>query len=480
MIGRIKLHKIKNTNMKKIILAASITVLTLMANAQTKVTLPSFTKIVVPANFEVKLQQSEKNEVSYQDADSKNTNISALEKGASVSNNTLNFDLASFGSNIPVEVIVYVNSIEEIKLESNATMKMSGDSAIKSKYLKISADGATKIDLLLDVEKLEAKINGASKLSIDGKVTEGNLEATGASKIDAMGTAFENAVAEASGASKILVTVKNNLKAEATGFSKIEYTGNPKNVEKQVSGGSKVEQVNDDGEDGKVEISIGAKKGKKGKHKKHSTEMETAFGGIEIGVSSFVTPDFNTTLAASNKNLETNIGSSWRFALNFGDWDLPIVKGRLALTTGLGLSFDHYGFKNKDSMISDNNQQLTFVAPAATLSTNRLYQFNFTLPLLVKYNSSYNKHDKRFYTAFGVMIKYAAVNHIKTVYSKNSIDYETVASGDYFVNRLGADATVRIGYGAVSVFANYGLVPLFDTNKVADTRTAQAGLAFNF
>lgn len=480
MIGRIKLHKIKNTNMKKIIFTASVAILGLLAHAQTKVSLPRFTKIVVPANFEVKLQQSEKNEVSYQDADSKNTNISALEKGATVSNSTLNFDLASFGSNIPVEVIVYVNSIEEIKLESNATMKMSGDSAIKSKYLKISADGATKIDLLLDVEKLEAKINGASKLSIDGKVTEGNLEATGASKIDAMGTAFENAVAEASGASKILVTVKNNLKAEATGFSKIEYTGNPKNVEKQVSGGSKVEQVNDDGEDGKVEFSIGAKKGKKGKHKKHSTEMETAFGGIELGVSSFVTPDFNTTLAASNKNLETNIGSSWRFALNFGDWDLPIVKGRLALTTGLGLSFDHYGFKNKDSMISDNNQQLTFVAPAATLSTNRLYQFNFTLPLLVKYNSSYNKHDKRFYTAVGVMIKYAAVNHIKTVYSKNSVDYETVASGDYFVNRLGADATVRIGYGAVSVFANYGLVPLFDTNKIADTRTAQAGLALNF
>jgi hypothetical protein len=466
--------------MKKIIFTASVAILGLLAHAQTKVTLPSFTKIVVPANFEVKLQQSEKNEVSYQNADSKNTNISALEKGASVSNNTLNFDLAPFGSNLPVEVIIYVTNLEEIKLESNATMKMGGDSAIKSKSLKISADGATKMDLFVDVEKLEAKINGASKLSIDGKVTEGNLEATGASKIDAMGTAFENAVAEASGASKILVTVKNNLKAEATGFSKIEYTGNPKNVEKQVSGGSKVEQVNDDGEDGKVEISIGAKKGKKGKHKKHSTEMETAFGGIELGVGSFVTPDFNTTLAASNKNLETNIGSSWRFALNFGDWDLPIVKGRLALTTGLGLSFDHYGFKNKDSMISDNNQQLTFITPAATLSTNRLYQFNFTLPLLVKYNSSYNKHDKRFYTAFGVMIKYAAVNHVKTVYSKNSVDYETVASGDYFVNRLAADATVRIGYGAVSVFANYGLVPLFDTNKVLDTRTAQAGLALNF
>jgi hypothetical protein len=208
--------------------------------------------------------------------------------------------------------------------------------------------------------------------------------------------------------------------------------------------------------------------------------METAFGGIEIGVSSFVTPDFNTTLAASNKNLETNIGSSWRFALNFGDWDLPIVKGRFALTTGLGLSFDHYGFKNKDSILSANTQLLSFDSAAATLNTNRLYQFNFTLPLLVKYNSSYNKNDKRFYTAFGVMIKYAVVNHIKTEYDKNSVKYETVASGDYFVNRLAADATVRIGYGAVSVFANYGLVPLFETNKVLDTRTAQAGLALNF
>jgi hypothetical protein len=32
----------------------------------------------------------------------------------------------------------------------------------------------------------------------------------------------------------------------------------------------------------------------------------------------------------------------------------------------------------------------------------------------------------------------------------------------------------------MSVFANLGMLPMFDTEKIADTRTMQTGLAFNF
>ncbi len=469
--------------MKKIILAGSIAILAMVAQAQTKVNLQSFSKIVVPANFEVKLIQSETNQISFQKEDSKIGNTSSLEKGATVFNNTLSFNQSDFGSMIPVELIIYTNNLQELKLESNAEVSMGSDSALKVKSLRIMADGATKTELYVEAEQLVAEINGASKLVLDGKVTDGRLEATGASKINAIGTAFENLNAEANGASKVIATVKNKLAAEASGFSKVEFAGNPKTVDKKISGGSKIEQVNPDKVDednGNVRAEISVNSGKKRKHKKHSTEMEDAFGGIEIGVGALVTPDMNTSLAASNKNLETNFGSSWRFALNFGDLDIPIVKGRLAFTSGLGLSFDHYGFRNKDSVITDDTKKLTFGAPATTLSTNRLSQFNLTLPLLIKYNTAYNKANKRFYFATGVIVNYTVSNRIYTTYSKNGIDYEVEANGDYFVNRLRADATVRLGYSFASVFANVGLVPLFETPKVADTRTMQVGIALNF
>ncbi len=457
-----------------------------MAFAQNKISILDFNKMVIPSNFEIKLIKSDSNHLSFNETDLKKFSSTYLYKGFKVNNNTLSFDLAEFNDAIPVNITIYSKSLQELKLEGNAKIVMGNDSVFKTASFTIYADGATKTDLYLDVEKLNAQINGASKLTLDGKAAEGKIEATGASKVNAIGMAFENLDVEANGASKISATVKNNLKAEASGVSKIEFAGNPKNVDKNVSGASKIEKVNGDDNDedaGQVngEITIKSRNKHKYKHKNHSTEMTEAFGGFEIGVGTFVTPNMNTALVTSNKYLETNIGSSWRFAINFGDFDLPIIKGRLALTTGFGLSFDHYGFKNKDTLIDgENTNVLAFKATDAKLTTSRLSQFNITIPLLFKYNSSYNKKDNRFYFATGIILNYTVGNSIYTEYSINGVDYKKRYTSDFFVNKFRADATVRIGYNHVSVFANFGLVPMFDTEKITDTRTMQTGLAFNF
>jgi hypothetical protein len=466
--------------MKKIILALSIAIFSMVAIAQNKISIPDFNKMVIPSNFEIKLIKSDSNYLSFNETDLKKFSSTYLNKGFIVNNNTLTFDLAEYNDAIPVNIIVYTNSLQELKLEGNAKIKMGNDSIFKTSSFSIYADGATKSDLNLDVEKLKVEINGASKLTLDGKATEGKIEVTGASKVNAIGMAIENLDAEANGASKIAATVKNNLKAEASGVSKIEFAGNPKNVDKNVSGASKIEKVNgdeidDDAGNVKSEISIKPRK------KKHSNDMTEAFGGFEFGVGTFVTPNMNTTLDPSNKYLATNLGSSWRFAINFGDFDLPIIKGYLALTSGFGFSFDHYGFKNKDTLINgESTKVLEFKATDATLTTSRLSQFNLTIPILIKLNSSYNKKDNCFYMATGVIINYTIGNSIYTEYTNNGVEYEKRYSSDFFVNKFRADATLRIGYNHISVFTNFGLVPMFETAKVADTRTMQTGLAFNF
>ncbi len=466
--------------MKKIILALSIAIFSMVAIAQNKISIPDFNKMVIPSNFEIKLIKCDSNYLSFNEIDMKKFSSTYLNKGFIINNNTLTFDLAEYNDAIPVNIIVYTNSLQELKLEGNAKIKMGNDSIFKTASFSIYADGATKSDLNLDVEKLKAEINGASKLTLDGKAIEGKIEVTGASKVNAIGMAFENLDAEANGASKIAATVKNNLKAEASGVSKIEFAGNPKNVDKNVSGASKIEKVNgdeidDDAGNVKSEISIKPRK------KKHSNDMTEAFGGFEFGVGTFVTPNMNTTLDPSNKYLETNLGSSWRFAINFGDFDLPIIKGYLALTSGFGFSFDHYGFKNKDTLMNgENTIALEFKATDATLTTSRLSQFNLTIPILIKLNSSYNKKDNCFYMATGVIINYTIGNSIYTEYSNNGVEYEKRYTSDFFVNKFRADATLRIGYNHLSVFTNFGLVPMFDAAKVTDTRTMQTGLAFNF
>jgi predicted porin len=68
------------------------------------------------------------------------------------------------------------------------------------------------------------------------------VEVSGASKIDAESLKSKTATVDASGASKVTLFVTERLNSDASGASKIEYSGNPANVEKKTSGASSVRQ----------------------------------------------------------------------------------------------------------------------------------------------------------------------------------------------------------------------------------------------
>lgn len=107
----------------------------------------------------------------------------------------------------------------------------------------IEVHGAAKLSLK-DVKNSALKVDtsGASKVSVAGETVNLDIEVSGASKVDAAGLQAENATVDASGASSVLVSVAGDLKADASGASKIKYNGTPRNIEKRTSGASKVAQ----------------------------------------------------------------------------------------------------------------------------------------------------------------------------------------------------------------------------------------------
>ncbi len=88
----------------------------------------------------------------------------------------------------------------------------------------------------LSGHELKLESNGASSISVDGSVT--NLEATmsGASKLDAKSLQTQTATVSLNGASYADVTVTDTLNASISGTGLLTYSGNPKSVEKNVSG----------------------------------------------------------------------------------------------------------------------------------------------------------------------------------------------------------------------------------------------------
>jgi hypothetical protein len=90
-------------------------------------------------------------------------------------------------------------------------------------------------------DKLNLEVSGASRLLMNGTVSELQSEVSGASKLDAKGLIADNVEIECSGASKAHVQANTSLKISAAGASKVVYSGTPKVVEES-SGASSIAQ----------------------------------------------------------------------------------------------------------------------------------------------------------------------------------------------------------------------------------------------
>lgn len=82
--------------------------------------------------------------------------------------------------------------------------------------------------------------SGASKVKVSGEAGTLTVDVSGATKIDAENFQVGDANIDASGASGVTLNVSGELKADASGASKILYTGTPSRVVKSTSGGSRV------------------------------------------------------------------------------------------------------------------------------------------------------------------------------------------------------------------------------------------------
>lgn len=106
---------------------------------------------------------------------------------------------------------------------------------------ELDISGAAKVTVNdLKNSSISVDSSGASKISLAGETAKLTIDVSGATKVDAENLKAENAAVEASGASHIGVNVTGRLSADASGASKIVYSGTPANLEKKSSGASSV------------------------------------------------------------------------------------------------------------------------------------------------------------------------------------------------------------------------------------------------
>ncbi len=121
-------------------------------------------------------------------------------------------------SNNPIRVRVSAPDIEKLDVSGVANVSLDN---IKNAALAIDSSGASKIRVTGETSKLTVDISGATKVNAE------ELKAA-------------NADIGASGASFVSVNVSSDLRANASGASRVIYAGNPTNVTPKRSGAASV------------------------------------------------------------------------------------------------------------------------------------------------------------------------------------------------------------------------------------------------
>lgn len=113
---------------------------------------------------------------------------------------------------------------DELEISASGASKVKLSTAA-CRVCDIDVVGASKVTGTLTTAECDIEASGASKVALTGSARQGDFEISGASKLDASKFTTEICSVEASGASAAYIHCTTSLTAEASGSSKIGYSG---------------------------------------------------------------------------------------------------------------------------------------------------------------------------------------------------------------------------------------------------------------
>jgi hypothetical protein len=147
------------------------------------------------------------------------------------------FDFFDWGGD---HVAVHVTLPEIVALTASGGSDVRNEGTISGDTLELTASGGADVTLAVAVTSLEVQTSGGSDVRLTGSARSTNLRSSGGSDLDASRLTTETANVASSGGSDVSIEVRDSIVAHASGGSDIRYSGQPRNVDVNASGGADV------------------------------------------------------------------------------------------------------------------------------------------------------------------------------------------------------------------------------------------------
>src|SRR6218665_73774 len=207
-------------------------------------------------------------------------------------------------------------------------------------------------------------------------------------------------------------------------------------------------------------------------------EIKAHWAGLEFGPTILMNNNFQPNLP-DHPYWENDPASSFAWNLNFAEHKFKLYRNYVGVTVGLGVNWTQIGMRQYRLTHTADTLFGTYDS-IVSYDKNKLTGIYLTAPLMFEFCSNGDGDDNGFYLAAGVIGGVRLASHTNFYIEDESDELTGKSKGSFGLNAFRADATVRLGYRGVGLFANYGLIPLFDTDKTVAVHPITFGMSFNF
>ena len=430
----------------------------------------------------------------------------------------------------------YITAPDIRQIKASGATEVSTPETIRGKDLNIFASGASELDLHLDYDKIIVKASGASEITMAGKAGYLVADASGASEIYAKKLITDTAMVNASGASECYVNTRNNLTYQKSGIAEVNYVKEPETViiragndntntviindttyRVNVSGYSDTTTVKlgsldvevIDGDTTKVSVGSHAIVITDDGSVRYIHDKKKRFnghwGGVEMGINGYVTPQFNTNWGKEYDYLNLRYEKSWTVNLNVYEQNIALNKARnMGFVTGIGMSWSNYRFSTPtyltpDSSVIKGYRMVTEQGQNLSVRKSKLTIMYITVPFMYEIQTK-KSGFKNFHFGIGVLGSARVRTHTKIYFNNanepymlqdpgsfdtgfgryvtpNATDRNIVKEYDSFhVQPFKFDGMIRVGFSFVNLWAQVSLNQFFMKDRGPELYTWTAGI----
>ena len=201
------------------------------------------------------------------------------------------------------------------------------------------------------------------------------------------------------------------------------------------------------------------------------------WGGFEMGVNTFHTSDYSAYAGTTfGEFFDLNHAKSLTVNINFAEYAFSNERNTIGLVTGLGLNMMDYRFDQPMTVTKDTESGM--IVPVYLESTgfkkSKLNVTYLTAPMILEVATPLRFNQHRLTLGAGVIggLNIGSRTKIKTD------DGKTKDRRNFNINPLKYELTGRVGLGELTLFANYGMTPLFRDGKGPELVPLTIGVSF--